>query len=188
MGSFASPEKLEDSMAMRRKLAAKKATKKKATKKKAAKKKARVVKRAVMKTSRKAPARKAKKAVDPTAMVASMNGWVTHTEFASADPDATRAWCERGLGWKFGPSVPSPTGDYHMFMFGPGIGGGIRRNNPPEVPGTVPYVQVKDASAAFKRALDAGAVAMMEPTPIMPGVTIAIVRAPGDVVVGLAGP
>ena len=55
-------------------------------------------------------------------------GWITHTELASADPTATKAWCAKVLGWTFMPSVP------------------------------------------------------------MPGVTIAVVRAPGGVPVGFSGP
>ncbi|HEX6129846.1 MAG TPA: hypothetical protein VF071_12570 [Candidatus Limnocylindria bacterium] len=34
-------------------------------------------------------------------------GQITHTDLASTDPDATRAWCERVLGWTFTSSVPS---------------------------------------------------------------------------------
>lgn len=66
-------------------------------------------------------------------------GWITHTELASADPDATRAWCASVLGWSFKPSSPTPNGDYHLFTYSDQSGGGIRRNNPPEVPGTIPY-------------------------------------------------
>ena len=28
-------------------------------------------------------------------------GWITHTDMASEDPPATRAWCEAVLGWTF---------------------------------------------------------------------------------------
>src|SRR6267142_206735 len=59
-----------------------------------------------------------------------MNGVVTHTELASADPMATRTWCEKVLGWKFGQAMPTPTGPYHMWRFAIGTGGGIRANNP----------------------------------------------------------
>jgi hypothetical protein len=49
-------------------------------------------------------------------------------------------------------------------------------------------VHVADTRAAFEKALREGAEAMVQPTPIMPGVTIAVVRAPGGVQVGFSGP
>ena len=115
-------------------------------------------------------------------------GWITHTELASADPDATKAWCAKALGWTFLPSFPTPDGDYHLFAYSDKGGGGIRRNNPPEVPGSIPYVHVKDAQAAFDRALREGAEEMFPPTRIAEGVTVAIVRAPGGVAIGFSGP
>jgi predicted enzyme related to lactoylglutathione lyase len=84
--------------------------------------------------------------------------------------------------------MPTPTGDYHLFMYSPKAGGGIRSSNPPEVPGSIPYVQVPDARAAFEKAVSAGAEVMMPPERITDTVTIAIVRAPGGVPIGFAGP
>ena len=115
-------------------------------------------------------------------------GWITHTELASADPDATKAWCAKVLGWTFKPSFPTPDGDYHLFAYSEQGGGGIRRNNPPEVPGSIPYVHVADAQAAFDEALREGAEEMFSPTRVMEGVTVAIVRAPGGVAIGFSGP
>ena len=115
-------------------------------------------------------------------------GWITHTELASADPDATKKWCSKVLGWKFQPSFPTPDGEYHLFTYSDQGGGGIRRNNPPEVPGTIPYVHVEDAQTAFDKALKEGAEEMFPPTRIMEGVTVAIVRAPGGVPIGFSGP
>jgi predicted enzyme related to lactoylglutathione lyase len=115
-------------------------------------------------------------------------GWVTHTELASADPRATKAWCEKALGWKFKPSFPVPGGEYHLFTYSSQGGGGIRPNNPPELPGSIPYVHVEDARAAFDKAIGAGAEEMLAPTFVMEGVTVAIVRAPGGVAIGLSGP
>lgn len=63
-----------------------------------------------------------------------LNGWVTHTELASADPAATRDWCAKVLGWTFKPSFPIPGGEYHLFAYSDQGGGGIGANNPPEVP------------------------------------------------------
>lgn len=115
-------------------------------------------------------------------------GWVTHTELASAAPDATKAWCASVLGWTFKSSFPTPNGDYHLFAYSDQGGGGIRRNNPPETPGTIPYVHVPDARSVYRKALQEGAEEMLPPTSVMEGVTIAIVRAPGGVPIGFSGP
>jgi predicted enzyme related to lactoylglutathione lyase len=115
-------------------------------------------------------------------------GWITHTELASAAPEATKAWCAKVLGWTFKPSFPIPGGDYHLFAYSDKGGGGIRANNPPEMPGSIPYVQVADTRAAFEKALQEGAQEMLAPERVMEGISIAIVRAPGGVPIGLAGP
>lgn len=49
-------------------------------------------------------------------------------------------------------------------------------------------MHVEDARAAFEKAIGAGAEEMLAPTRVMEGVTIAIVRAPGGVPIGLSGP
>ena len=79
-------------------------------------------------------------------------------------------------------------GEYHLFAYSDKGGGGIRRTNPSEPPGSTFSVHVADARAAFEKALSEGAVEMLPPTRVMPGVTIAVVRAPGGVPVGFAGP
>lgn len=115
-------------------------------------------------------------------------GWITHTELASADPDATRSWCRDALGWTFMPSVPTEGGEYHLFAYSDQGGGGIRRIQAPEVPGSIPFVHVEDCQAAFDRAIGAGAEAMVPPTRVMEGVMTALVRAPGGVPIGFSGP
>jgi uncharacterized protein len=115
-------------------------------------------------------------------------GWITHTELASTDPAATKAWCAAVLGWTFKPSFPTPNGEYHLFAYSDKGGGGIRQNNPPEVPGSIPYIHVADARAAFEKAVREGAEAMLPPERVMEGVTIALVRAPGGVPIGFSGP
>jgi predicted enzyme related to lactoylglutathione lyase len=115
-------------------------------------------------------------------------GWITHTELASSDPAATKAWCTAVLGWSFKPSFPTPGGEYHLFTYSDKGGGGIRSTNPPEVPSSVPYIHVADARAAFEKALREGAAVMMPPERVMEGVTIALVRAPGGVPIGFSGP
>jgi len=107
-------------------------------------------------------------------------GWITHTELASSDPAATKAWCAKVLGWTFKPSFPMPGGgEYHLFAYSDKGG---------EPPGSSFSVHVADARAAFEKALREGAVAMLPLERVMEGVTIAIVRAPGGVPVGFAGP
>jgi len=116
-------------------------------------------------------------------------GFISHTELASADPAATKTRCESVLGWKFGDPMPTPAGPFHMWSFGENIGGGIRGNNPPEVPGSVPYCEVPDVTDAYARALAAGATELMPPDQI-PGDAgcIAMVLAPGRVPFGFWGP
>ena len=116
-------------------------------------------------------------------------GWITHTDLASADPSATKAWCAKVLGWTFKPSFPMPGGgEYHLFAYSDMGGGGIRPNNPPEIPGSIPYIHVEDARAAFEKAIREGAEEMLAPERVMDGVTVAIVRAPGGVPIGFSGP
>jgi predicted enzyme related to lactoylglutathione lyase len=123
---------------------------------------------------------------DPTP---GLSGWITHTELVSTDPVATKAWCAKVLGWTFKPSFPMPGGgEYHLFAYSDKGGGGIRATNPAETPGSNFTVHVADARAAFEKALREGAEAVHEPEQIMPGVTIATVRAPGGVPVGISGP
>lgn len=115
-------------------------------------------------------------------------GWITHTDLASADPVATRIWCEKVLGWKFRPPFEMPGGAVHLFAYAAEGGGAVRPVSPPEAPGSLPYVHVEDAQASFDAAVREGADVMMPPTRVMEGVTLAIVRAPGGVPIGLSGP
>src|SRR6266508_6774860 len=95
-----------------------------------------------------------KKSVQKHKPTHGLYGWVTHTELASSDPAATRAWCAAALGWKFKPSFPMPGGgEYHLFVYSEKGGGGIRRTEPSELPGSVPYIHVADVRAAFEKAL-----------------------------------
>jgi predicted enzyme related to lactoylglutathione lyase len=116
-----------------------------------------------------------------------LDGWITHTDFASRDPVATKAWCSKVLGWAFRPAFPMPDGEYHLFAYSDTGGGGIHALGPAEAPGSVPFVHVTDAAAAFATALREGAEAIMAPRRIMEGVTLALVRAPGGVTIGFSG-
>jgi uncharacterized protein len=116
-------------------------------------------------------------------------GWITHTELASADPAATKDWCAEVLGWDFMASFPMPDGgEYHLFRYSDQGGGGVRPTNSSEAPGSIPFIHVRDAREAFQKALREGAEEMFQPSRMMEGVTIAVVRAPGGVPVGFSGP
>lgn len=117
-----------------------------------------------------------------------LHGWITHTERFSNDPEATRSWCADVFGWIFQPAFPSPAGDCHLFAYSQQSGGGIRQTGPGEVPGPMPTVHVQDTDEAYHAALAAGAESVGEPHDLMPGVRIALVRAPGGVPFGPSGP
>jgi uncharacterized protein len=115
-------------------------------------------------------------------------GWITHTELSSTDPAATRSWCAEVFGWTFQPPFPTPGGDYHLFAYSEAGGGGIRRTAPGEVPGSTPTVHVADTQAAYDAAVVAGGEPVSPPTTVMEGVSVAMVRAPGGMLIGLSGP
>jgi len=117
-----------------------------------------------------------------------MYGWITHTDLASNNPAATKAWAAKVLGWTFKPPFKGPAGDIHLFAYSEQGGGGIRPLSPPEIPGSIPYIHVADCQASYDKALKEGAEEMMSPTRVMEGVTVAIVRAPGGVPIGFSGP
>ena len=115
-------------------------------------------------------------------------GWITHTEFASSDPQATREWCESILGWTFQDPFPAGAGDYHLFSYSDSGGGGIREVAQGESPGSTPTVHVENTDVAYEAALAAGAESVDPPTSVMAGVRVARVRAPGGVLIGFSGP
>lgn len=135
--------------------------------------------------------RSAKQQADARAMAARKvrpGGFISHTELVSSDPEATKAWAQKALGWKFMPSMPTPNGPYHMWRFAENQGGGIRANNAPEAPGSIPYVEVADIRRTFDKAVKSGATPMMPPEEIEGGMGwIAVVQAPGGPAVGLWG-
>jgi predicted enzyme related to lactoylglutathione lyase len=155
-----------------------------------AKVKARARPKARKSSNGKRPFKKGAKSVstmthDPTP---GLYGWITHTDLASNDPAATKVWTTKVFGWKYKTPFPSPNGDVHLFTYSDKGGGAVRNINPPEIPGSIPYIHVSDCQASYDKALAEGAEEMMSPTKVMEGVTIAIVRAPGGVPIGLSGP
>jgi predicted enzyme related to lactoylglutathione lyase len=116
-----------------------------------------------------------------------LDGWITHTELASADPQATRRWCAKVLGWEFRESLDLPDGEYQLFHYSDLGGGGIRATRGAEPPGSTPTVHVPDCRKAFDKAVREGAEVVEGPRQVMPGTVIALVRAPGGVLIGLSG-
>ncbi len=115
-------------------------------------------------------------------------GSITHTDMSSRDPAATREWCTEVFGWTFQPVLATPAGDYHLFAYSEVGGGGIRQTPPDEMPGSTPTVHVANTQTAYDAALRAGAQSVNPPTRVMDGVCVAMVRAPGGVLIGLSGP
>jgi predicted enzyme related to lactoylglutathione lyase len=97
-------------------------------------------------------------------------------------------WCTSVLGWTFRSPFTTPGGDYHLFAYSDVGGGGIRATPPGERPGSTPTVHVADTQSAYDAAIAAGAEPVSPPTKVMEGVCIAMVRAPGGVLIGLSGP
>lgn len=136
-----------------------------------------------------AAAKKPRAKKKPEGTHPSLNGWITHTEFATSDPDAMKAWLVKVLGWKFRPSFPMPDGgEYLLYMYSDMGGGGIRTTQAGEAASTVPYVQVASVTKTFSAAIRAGAEEMIAPDLITEDLWIACVRAPGGVAIGFAGP
>ncbi len=115
-------------------------------------------------------------------------GWITHTDMSSTDPAATREWCATVLGWEFQPPFATERGDYHLFAYSTSAGGGVRQVAAGEQPGSTPTVHVENTQASYDAALVAGAEPVRPPTKVMEGVCVAMVRAPGGVLIGFSGP
>jgi predicted enzyme related to lactoylglutathione lyase len=78
-------------------------------------------------------------------------------------------------------------GDHRLFAYAES-GGGIRATRTGELPAVTPSVHVEDTDASYAAALAAGAESVAEPETLMPGARVALVRAPGGVLIGLCGP
>lgn len=117
-----------------------------------------------------------------------MYGSITHTELASTNPQATKDWCSTVFDWDFTAELPTPTGGYRLFTYSKQGGGGIRPTSEGEMPTSIPFVHVKNTDEAFVKALEAGAEKIYVPDTKMPGVRVALVKAPGGVLIGFSGP
>ena len=117
-----------------------------------------------------------------------LEGHLTHTEFACTDPAALKAWSQKVLGWEFrAPFMMGPGDAYHLFAYAKTGGGGIMHTRDGEGPRVTPYAHVASVTKSLEKALKAGATHIMGPETIMPGVTLAIVEAPGGIQFGFSG-
>jgi predicted enzyme related to lactoylglutathione lyase len=85
-------------------------------------------------------------------------------------------------------ALSTPAGDYRLYAYAGSGGGGIRATRAGELPGATPSVHVEDTDASHSAALSAGAESVAKPETLMPGVRVALVRAPGGVLIGFSGP
>ena len=82
-------------------------------------------------------------------------GMLAHTELASTDPEATRAFIEKVFKWTM-EEVSTPTGTIVRYQTPGGAEGSIRGTRETEVPGTTNYVLVEDIEATAKAVKEAG--------------------------------
>lgn len=114
--------------------------------------------------------------------------WITYTELISSDPELTKTWCADVLDWNFDLYTPTPIDDYPPYNYSDKGNGWIRKTGSEELPLSIPFVPVENIDESYVRAIDKGATAIMEPEIIIGNVQIAIVKAPGGVVIGFSGP
>jgi len=108
-----------------------------------------------------------------------------HVEYASKNPEATRKFLEKVLGFKF--DVMEAMGGYGMRSdkVTRGSGTGVRGLEKGEMPATIAYLTVANIEEALKAAQKEGARVIMPKTEIPQMGWSAIVHAPGDVAIGL---
>jgi uncharacterized protein len=113
-------------------------------------------------------------------------GLISHTEFASRDPNATRQFCQKLFGWEFAVE-DGPTGEYHTFRLDGSTGGGIRALNKAEAPAAIPYVEVEDLDESERVATQNGAK-VLTPRTSMDNGSLLVLQAPGGPILGLWEP
>ena len=108
-----------------------------------------------------------------------------HVEYASKDPAATRQFLENVLGFHF--DVMEAMGGYGMRndKVKQGSGTGVRSLEKGEFPTTIAYLTVPDLEAALKAAQKEGARVILPKTEIPQMGWHAVVRAPGELQIGL---
>jgi hypothetical protein len=108
-----------------------------------------------------------------------------HVEYASKNPEATRKFLEKVLGFHF--DVTEAMGGYGMRSdkVARGSGTGVRALAKGESPATIAYLTVADIEESLKAAQKEGARVIVPKTEIPDMGWSAVVHAPGDVPIGL---
>ena len=108
-----------------------------------------------------------------------------HVEYASKNPESTRKFLEKVLGFHF--DVMEAMGGYGMRndKVARGSGTGVRGLEKGESPGTIAYLTVRNIEESLNAAQKEGARVVVPKTEIPQMGWSAVVHAPGDVLVGL---
>ena len=111
-----------------------------------------------------------------------------HVEYASKNPEATRKFLEKVVGFHF--DVMEAMGGYGMRndKVPWGAGTGVRPLQKGESPGTIAYLTVVDIDESLKAAHKEGARVLVPKMEIPDMGWSAVVHAPGDVQIGLFQP
>ncbi len=112
-------------------------------------------------------------------------GNIVHTEWASNDVDASRAFLSKLFGWEMKDMGNPQQGAYWTFGDDKlGLGGAVRAVVPEDPgPSATPYVSVDDLDATIAAATEAGATVMVPKMPVEKMGWFAWFQAPGDIVV-----
>src|SRR5271170_4600007 len=108
-----------------------------------------------------------------------------HVEYASTNPEATRKFLEKVLGFHF--DIMDAMGGYGIRTdkVARGSGTGVRRLEKGEAPATIAYLTVANLQESLLAAQAAGARVILPKTEIPQTGWHAVVHAPGDVPIGL---
>lgn len=111
-----------------------------------------------------------------------------HVEYASKNPEATRKFLEKVVGFHF--DVMPAMGGYGMRSdkVSRGSGTGVRAVEQGESPGTISYLTVHSLDDSLQAAQKEGARILVPKTEVPELGWSAVVHAPGDVPIGLFQP
>ena len=113
-------------------------------------------------------------------MTRAKEGTVVHLDLASRDPNATCAFLQAALGWRFSPAMPG----YDMFLAPDAPHGGLRPLEAGEAPRVLAYVAVDDLDAARQRIEKAGGRVLTGPDEVPGFGRMLTFEAPGGVALG----
>ena len=110
-----------------------------------------------------------------------MTSPIAHFEIMGKDAIALQAFYAAAFDWKLSPPVPE-MGNYSLYdPEGEGIGGGIGEGDPR----VTVYLRVDDLQASLERVISVGGQVLMQPTPVMGTLTIALIADPAGNTLGL---